>query len=198
MKTWHKIAIAVIVVVGIAVCVKSCVDKKEPDLTMAYIGKQFVNRDVYEENVKDLYGACKDITGDGEISIDIMEISYNDELSHADKSNANQKMTNAIGNGAARVYFIEKEYVEKNLEVGVFEDLTDFDVSGGKAVRDSSGKVVAIGVEGNKKVRALGIEPTDELYVAIRKITEMDEFWVKDVKTQNESARNVVKYILED
>ncbi len=198
MKTWHKIAIAIIVIVGVIVCVKSCMDRKSPDLTIAYIGEDFVNRESYDENVTKLYPFCSDITGDGGISIDIMEISYNDELSHSDKSNSNQKMTNAVGNGAARLYFIEEEYVTKNLDVDVFYDMTNLYDGKRNVITNSSGQIVAISVKGSKKVAELGIEPKENLYIAIRKITEMDDFWVDSVKEQNASAINIAKYILDN
>ncbi|MBQ7876206.1 MAG: hypothetical protein IJ316_02850 [Clostridia bacterium] len=196
MKTWHKIAIAIIVIVGVVVCVKSCVDRKSPDLTIAYIGKDFVNRESYDKNVTKLYNLCSDITGDGDISIDIMEISYSDELSHSDKSNSNQKMTNAVGNGAARLYFIEEEYVTKNLDVDVFCDLTELYDGKRSVIKNSSGQIVAISVKGSKKVAELGIEPKENLYIAIRKITEMDNFWNNSVQEQNTSATNIAEYIL--
>ncbi len=198
MKTWHKIALAIIAIVGVMLCVKSCVDKKQPDLTMAYIGNGFVNLEKYEESVGELYDYCTDVNNDGETVVDIMEISYNKELSQADKSNSSQKMANAVGNGAARLYFIEEEYVKKNLDVGVFEDLTDFATDGDTVIKDSDGRVVAIGVFGNEKVAKIGIEPEKNLYLAIREITEMDNVWRDNVQGENAAARNVAKYILED
>ncbi len=196
MKTWHKIAIAIIVIVGIVICIKSCVDRKQPDLTIAYIGEDFVNRESYDKNISKLYELCSDITGDGSISIDIMEISYNDELSHSDKSNSNQKMTNAVGNGAARLYFIEEEYVTKNLEVDVFYDMTELYDGKRSVIKNPSGQIVAISVKGSKKVAELGIEPKENLYISIRKITEMDTFWINNVEEQNASAINIAKHIL--
>lgn len=196
MKTWHKIALAIIVIVGVIVCIKSCMDRKSPDLTIAYIGEDFISREAYDENVTKLSHLCSDITGDGSISIDIMEISYNDELSHSDKSNSNQKMTNAIGNGAARLYFIEEEYVTKNLDVDVFYDLTKLYDGKRSVIKNSSGQIVAIGVKGSKKVAELGIEPKEDLYIAVRKITEMDNFWNNSVQEQTNSAIRIAEYIL--
>lgn len=198
MKTWQKIALVIIAVVGVALCIKSCVDKKQPDLTMAYIGNGFVNLEKYEESVGELYDYCTDVNNDGEVVIDIMEISYNKELSQADKSNSSQKMTNAVGNGAARLYLIEEEYVKKNLDVGVFADLSDIAGDYDSVITNSSGEVVAIGVFGNEKVARLGIEPEKNLYLAVRKITEMDNVWRENVQEESAAAMNVAGYILED
>lgn len=198
MKTWHKWALSIIVIVGVAVCIKSCADRKKPDLTIAYIGNDFVNRDMFEKNVGKISPLCADITSDGEISIDVTEISYSDTLSHADRSNSNQKMTNAIGNGSARLYFIEEEYVKKNMDIGVFADLSELCKDECKTIENSNGEVVAISVFGKGKVSELGMKPTKTMYVAVRKITEMDSFWVDNAPEQNKSAMKVAEYVLAD
>lgn len=197
MKTWHKVALAIIVIVGTVICIKSCIDKKAPDLTIAYIGDDFVNREIYDKNVAKLYPMCKDITGDGEINIDIMEISFSDQLNSSDKANSKQKLMNALGNGAARLYFIEEKYVnKKNLDVGVFDDLTEVYDGKKNVIKNSAGEIVAISIKGSKKVAALGIEPKEGLYIAVRKISDMDEFWVNNPEAQNKAAMEIVKYII--
>ena len=73
MKTWHKAALIIIVIVGVLISVKSCVDRKNPDITMAYIGDGFLDREAFEEN-KDivLNSVASDINGDGEFNADMM------------------------------------------------------------------------------------------------------------------------------
>lgn len=192
MKTWHKIAICVILVVGVLVAVKSCVDRTPPDITLAYIGDGFINRAAFEENADSLYSLCSDITADGEISIDMMEISFHEELSAADRQNSTQKMTHALGAGAARVYFIEESYVINNASKGVFADISHL----GDGFKNASGDVVAISIKGNKKAEMLGIDTTGDIYLAVRIVSEMDRYTDKHIEEKHALAMNIAEYIL--
>lgn len=192
MKTWHKIALTVAVVAGLIICVKSCVDKEEVDLNVAYIGDGFVQRELFDQNKSMLESVCNDITGDGEAWVDIMEISFNEELSQADKSNSAGKMTNAVGAGAARVYFIEKPYVVQNASAGVFADISAL----GDGFKNSEKQTVAISIKGNEKVKKLGIDTDKDIYLAVRIVSEMDSLTDKSIEKKHESAMNVAKYIL--
>lgn len=192
MKKWHKVALAVIVIIGILIAVKSCVDKKNPDITFAYIGDGFVNREAFEENVKSLDELVEDIDSDGEKNVDLMEISFNEELGAADRQNAMQKMANALGQGAARVYFIEEKYVINNAEAGVFADISDL----GEGYKNSDGETVAISIKDNKKVSLLGIDTDEDIYLAVRIVSEIDELTDKHIDEKHESAMNIARYIL--
>lgn len=191
MKKWHKIALIVIVVVGVLVSVKSCIDRKTPDITVAYIGSNFVDYNAFYENNRDMANACLDVNGDGEVVVELMEISFNDSLSQGDRENASKKLANAVGAGYARVYFIEKSYVINNASAGVFEDLSSL----GDGFKNSDGTVIAIDIDGNKKLEEMGIN-TDGLYLAVRVVSEMDAVTDKGIHEKHESALNIAKYIL--
>lgn len=194
MKTWHKWVLAIIVIVGIIVCIKSCMDRKTPDLTIAYIGEGFVDREAFDENKGLITPLCEDIDSDGEINIDVMEISFNEELTHADKSNAQSKMTNAIGAGAARLYFIEESYMMQNASTGFFADISSL----GGGYKNTDGQVVAISVKGNKKLDRMGIDTESDIYLAIRVVSEVDTITDKKIAEKDKSAWNVAEYILND
>ena len=191
MKTWHKIGLVVVVIIGVLMSVKSCVDKKTPDITVAYIGSNFVDYNAFEENSSEIKSVCRDVNGDGEVVIELMEISFNEELSQADKQNSSQKLANAVGAGNARVYFIEKSYVINNASAGIFADLSSL----GDGFKNSDGQVVAIDIEGNEKLEKMGID-TKGLYLAVRIVSQMDAVTDKNIDAKYESALNIAKYIL--
>lgn len=191
MKKWHKIALIVIVVVGVLVSVKSCIDKETPDVTVAYIGSNFVDYNAFYENNGDMENVCLDVNNDGEVVVELMEISFNNSLSQSDRENASKKLTNALGAGAARVYFIEEGYVINNASAGVFADLSAL----GDGLKNSLGEVVAINIQGNEKLEKMGID-TSNLYLAVRIVSEMDTVTDKNINAKHESAINIAKYIL--
>lgn len=194
MKTWHKWAFIIIVVVGILISVKSCVDKKTADITLAYIGESFVDRELFDKSVTDLSSVCTDVNSDGEVIIDIMEISFNDSLSEADKQNSESKLTNAIGAGVARVYFIEEKYLINNASSGVFANLSQL----GEGFKNASGETVAISIKGNEKVASLGIDTSKNIYLAVRIVSEIDAVMDKNIEKKHSMAMDIAEYILKD
>lgn len=194
MKTWHKIALVIIVIVGILISIKSCVDKKTSDITLAYIGESFVDRELFDKSVTDLSSVCTDVNSDGEVIIDIMEISFNDSLSEADKQNSESKLTNAIGAGVARVYFIEEKYLINNASSGFFADLSQL----GEGFKNASGETVAISIKGNEKVASLGIDTSKNIYLAVRIVSEIDAVMDKNIEKKHSMAMDIAEYILKD
>lgn len=192
MKTWHKRAIIIIVIIGIIVCVKSCIDKKDADITLAYIGEGFVDRVAFDENKDELLNVCTDVNSDGEKCVEIMEISFNQSLSPADKDNSDKKLANALGAGVARVYFIEEKYVMANASKGVFEPLDNL----GDGFKNSNGEVVAINITGNEKLAKMGIDTDKDLYLAVRVVSEMDIVLDKNIDKKHKMAMDIAEYIL--
>lgn len=192
MKTWHKIALCVIVVIGVLISVKSCVDKKDADLTLAYIGEGFVDYSAFENGRAALEALCEDVNSDGEVAVNLLEISFNEQLAQADRQNAYQKMTNAVGYGAARVYILEEQFVISNASSGVFADLAEL----GDGFKNADGETVAISVKGNEKVKKLGIDPDADLYLAVRIVSEIDAVTDKDINKKHACAMKVAEYIL--
>lgn len=193
MKTWHKAALIIIVIVGVLISVKSCVDRKPPDITMAYIGDGFLDREAFEEN-KDivLNSVASDINGDGEFNADMMEISFNESLTEADRQNSGRKLTNALGAGVARIYFIEGKYLMNNASSGVFEDISRF----GDGFKNASGEVVGIAITGNEVAESLGVDTKGDIYLAVRVVSEIDALTDKNIEKKHALAMDIAEYIL--
>lgn len=173
--------------------IKSCVDREEPDLTIAYVGYDFVNMTLFEENRGEVEEIIGDVDGDGKAVCEMVEISFNENLTSADLSNSKQKLTNAVGQGSARVYIMEKSFVENNKDNEVFADLSYLS---GDGITNSEGETVGIDVSGSEMLAMLGIENTEGLYLAVRKVSEMDSVWDKDIDETDAAARRAAEYIL--
>lgn len=193
MKTRYKVLLAIIAVVGLSVCVKSCIGRKEPDLTLAYVGYDFVNRELFEENKAELEEAVGDVDGNGEAVCEITEISFNENLTSADFSNSQKRMANAVGQGSARVYIMDKTFVEKNKDAEVFADISQMS---DKGIKNSAGEVVAVDVSGNEKLARLGIDNGEGMYLSVRKVSEMDYVWNKNTEETDAAAKRAAEYIL--
>lgn len=192
MKKYYKYIIGVILILGIIISFKSCIDKKDYDVTIAYIGNDFVNRELFEENINLITKECSDLTGDGEFNVELMEISFSEQLGYADKSNSTQKMTNAIGMGTARLYIIDKSHVLSNKDKGVFADVSHL----GEGIVNTNGETVAVSLKGNKILDKLGIDSTEELYLALRIVSEVDAVMDKGILKKDEAVRKMAEAIL--
>ncbi|MCD8048099.1 MAG: hypothetical protein LUG52_00560 [Clostridia bacterium] len=196
MKKWQKIALVIIVVLGVAVCVKSCVDKTDADLKIAYIGYDFIVSDTFDENADEISSLVGDINGDGEAIVDIIEISFNDSLSESDLENSRQKKTSALGSGTSRLYLIDKEFIdaEASSDYEIFADISSL----GEGITNSAGQTVAISLEDNEKVKLLGVRDTTDLCLALRVVSEMDTVLYKNIEEQNAAAKRVAEWILSE
>ena len=194
MKTWHKWALIIIVIVGVLVSIKSCMDKRDADIVMAYIGDGFVDRELFTNNVDILQSVCSDINNDGEVYVDMMEISFNESLSQADKQNSEGKLANAIGAGVARVYFMDEKYVVNNASSGVFCDLSHL----GEGFKNAEGETVAISIKGNEKAKLLGVDTDGDIYIAVRLVSEIDTLTDKNIQKKHTQAMEIAKFILND
>lgn len=194
MKTWYKWALIIIVIVGVLVSIKSCMDKKDADIIMAYIGDGFVDRELFTKNIDTLQAVCSDVNNDGEVYVDMMEISFNESLSQADKQNSEGKLANAIGAGVARVYFMDEKYVVNNASSGVFCDLSHL----GDGFKNAEGETVAISIKGNEKAKLLGIDTEGGIYLSVRLVSEIDTLTDKNIQKKHAQAMEIAKFILND
>ncbi len=192
MKKYYKYIIGAVVIIGLVICFKSCIDKKESDVVIAYIGNDFVNRELFEENISLITDECTDITGDGEFTVELMEISFNEALGYADKSNSDKKLANAIGMGTARLYIMDKNHVLSDKEDGVFADVSHL----GEGIRNSAGQTIAISLKGNANLKKIGIDSNEDLYLAIRIVSEVDKAMDKNIAKKDEAVRNMAEAIL--
>ena len=111
-------------------------------------------------------------------------------LAHA--KNDDETMTNAVGYGAARVYILEEQFVISNASSGVFANLAEF----GDGFKNADGETVAISVKGNERIKKLGIDPDEDVYLAVRIVSEIDMVTDKDIDKKNACAMKVAEYIL--
>lgn len=194
IKKHYKIIFAVIAAVGVLISVKSCIDRKKADLTIAYIGYDFIDKTVFASNSADLCANVGDIDGDGTARVAVMEISFSERLNDADFTNSQKKMASAVGSGAARVYLIDKAFAEKIKSSMVLAPLTEFADEG---IKDPDGNIVAVDISDNPRLKEMGVSDTEDMYLALRVVSEMDVATNKRIGEIDAAARRAVKWILE-
>ena len=191
------IILVIITVIGIIVAVRSCTEKVDADLTIAYIGDELFNSDVFYPAAPEIEAEIDDINGDGKRKIELVTITFNKNITFSQEQSNMAKMTMSMGQGQSRLYFMDKEYCERYADSEILMDISD--IAGGREVlTNEQGKVYAISMNGNNNLRRLGLIDTSEVYAAVRAITEMDYINFKNPgpEEMNEAAMDVLMYIL--
>ncbi len=195
------VILAVAALIGVIVAVRSCTDRVEPDLVISYIGENYFDSEAFYDNVSTLEAVIDDINGDGKKYIEISVIPFTSNVSAAQQQSNLAKNTLSVGQGQSRVYIIDKAYCQNIYEnQDVLADLSDFVREGDDVLTNENGVVCAISVEGNRLLEKLGLSDTEDVYIALRKITEMDYVNFKDPgpEEMTEVAEAVIKQIINE
>ncbi len=192
------ILLAIAVILGAAVAVKSCVERVKADITVSYIGESYFDSELFYENSSLLDEAVGDVNGDGKINTEIVVISIGTSLTSSQEQANLAKMSVSMGQGESRVYLMDKVYCQRYADEEILADLSDFraDSSVTDVLVNSSGKVYGISVEGNPLVEKLGLSDTKDVYLALRSVTEMDSVNFKNIEKIDEAAKNTAKLII--
>ncbi len=195
------IILAVAALLGVIVAVRSCTSRVKPDLIISYIGENYFSSEAFYDNVSVLEEVIDDINGDGKKYIEISVIPFTSNVTAAQQQSNLAKNTMSVGQGKSRVYIIDKAYAQniyKNQDV--LADLSDFVSEGDDVLTDENGVVYAISVEGNKLLEKLGLDDSEDVYIALRKITEMDHVNYKNPgpEEMTKVAEAVIKQIINE
>ncbi len=192
------IILAAALILGIAVAVKSCSSRKKPDLVVSYIGENYFSSEQFYENISVLADEIDDINDDGKKEIEFSNISFGSNLTASQEQNNLTKLTMSMGQGESRIYLMDKAYCMRYADNEILADLTDYAPDGAKVLTDNSGKIYGICVEGSQLVQSLGLDDTEEVYVSLRAITEMDYVNFKDPSPEeiDKTARTVLELLI--
>ncbi len=192
------VILIILTLIGVLVAVRSCTDKVEADLTIAYIGEGFFNSDVFYPASDEIEKAIDDINGDGERNIELVTITFNNNITASQEQSNMAKMTFAMGQGQSRLYLFDKNYCNYYADNEILADLSAF-AGDNEVLVNGEGKVYGISVTDNPVLKRLGLDG-GEVYASIRAITEMDYVNYKNPgpEEMNKAAEDVLLYILEN
>lgn len=194
-KKWF-ILLFFAVLLGVIVAAKSCASRVEADLVISYIGEGYFDSEAFYANVSPLEDALDDITGDGAKKAEAVSISFSSNLTAAQEQANLTKMSMSMGHGDSRVYFIEKNYCMRYAEQDILADLSEFDFGEAKTLSNSKGEIYAVSIRDNPFVKELGIDDTENLYIALRKVSEMDTVEFENIADIDRNARKAVELII--
>ena len=168
--TLITLLILVLVVAGF----KSCKDKQEIDLHMAYMSTNPISQqsiDAVEKSLKEAE-LLRDLDGDGAAIFYMDTIVHNFSADSDMDQYSAQKVQTVLYAGTHTVTLAHR-YALEDYD-GSFEDISDYAKDGDKIFESpEEGFVSGISVEGNEYLESLGIN-TEDLYVAMRRRTNAE------------------------
>lgn len=191
------VILVILTLLGVIVAVRSCTERVEADLTIAYIGEKLFNSDVYYPAAEEIEAEIDDINGDGKRKIELVTITFNNNLTSAQEQSNMAKMTMTMGQGQSRLYFMDKNYCEYYADDEILADLSAF-AEGNDVLINDQGKVYGVSVADNAVLKRLGMDDSEGVYAAVRAITEMDYVNYKNPgpEEMNKAAEDVLLYLL--
>ena len=191
------VLLALIIAAGVAVAVRSCAAREKPDLTLTYIGENYFSSDRFYDARRLIEDNIDDVNGDGKRIAEIAVISFGTNITGAQEQNNLTRLTMSIGGGESRVYIMDKAYAARFADSEALADVAGL-ASGGKVLTNESGKAYAVSVEGNPVLERLGLSDTEDVYIALRAVSEMDGINFENIDAIDASARKAFEYIIKN
>ena len=184
-----------VLIIGVIVAVRSCAGRKKPDMIITYIGENYFDSDRFYAESDRLSGGIDDVNGDGERIAELVTISFGTSLTQSQEQNNYTRLTMSIGGGESRVYIMDKAYAARFADSEFLADVSEY--AGEDALINDAGKVYGISVEGNGLLRSLGLDDTENVYIALRAVTELDSATNDNIARIDAGARKILQYIIE-
>ena len=92
---------------------------------------------------------------------------------------------------------MDKAYAARFADSEALADVAGL-ASGGKVLTNESGKAYAVSVEGNPVLERLGLSDTEDVYIALRAVSEMDGINFENIDAIDASARKAFEYIIKN
>lgn len=186
---WHMI-FAVIVVICVGFMLRNTFSTSKPDLTIGYSGVNYINVQNFNDRkveIEDLI--LKDANDDGRKLAELY--AYTMDL----EKDVEENFAEVVDSDSYDIYITTKNALESFEDKSKFTDVSIYftiDEKKNKTLEDSSGRVYAISLDGNKYITDLGFLDTTDLYLAVAEESEKSD----EISVYKKNARNVAGYIL--
>ncbi len=185
---WH-----ILFLVLIAICVgfifSNMTQKKEPDISICYIGKNYINVQTFNDNKKTIELLLHDANGDGEKFSAIS--AYPVDL----ESDLHEVFEKIVGKDTQDIFISEKtaftKYEDKSVFVTASEyvDLSELPVD---TLKDDDGRVYAVSLDKSRFMERLGFaKDVTGLYIAA-----VNPKGGGELTKNRKNGRNIAGYIL--
>ena len=191
-KFWQFYKWHILFLVLIAICVgfilSNVTQKKEPDLSVCYIGKNYINVQTFNDNKSTLELLLHDANADGERNISISAFPVDLE------SDLHEVFEKMVEKDTYNIFIAEKTAFTKFEDKSLFvtaNEYVDLSKIPGDTLKDDEDRIYAVSLEGCAYLKRLGIFDATDLYIVAVNPAEGEE-----LTRNHKNGRNIAGYIL--
>ena len=184
---WHLFFL-VLIIICVGFVLSNVTHKKEPDLTIGYVGKNYINVQTFNDNKKTIELLLHDANGDSEKISSIGAYAVDLE------SDLHEVFEKLIDKDSFDLFIAEKTAFTKYADKSVFATATEYANLVEKpadTLKDDKGRVYAVSLEGIDFLKRMGIVDSTDLYIAAMNPKDGGE-----LTTNRKNGRNIAGYIL--
>lgn len=159
---WH-IIITVIVAACALFIYRGVATKKEPDLSMVFVSRTYMNTQYFEDYKSEIELLLKDVNHDSKRYAAIKAFSLKRD------SDAAAKLEECISSGMYDAYIADKQAFEAIKDKSVFENAASYIPADEERdhLEDEDGRLYAVSLKDNSLAKRLGIIENENLYIAV-------------------------------
>lgn len=184
---WHTI-IGGLLIVFLLITLVECVQKKNPDLTAAYAGYEYISTDEFQNDLSSIVG---DVNGDGIEYVFCDNITIPLEVKTEQDLMMNQKLMLLFVDGETRLFIMDRDFIEvyadgfENLEGILPEDKL-------KGAFESGGNKIAVSTLNCPMLEKYGLSK-ENLYMGIISMNENNLKYLKNYQTSVKLIQELAK-----
>ncbi len=204
---WHTI-VGIFIAIVLIISLKDCSNRVDPDLSIVYIGENYIKDEVAEQLKDYLSEHIKDINANDKVEIVFLPLVVPEKPVSEQDFVIHQRIMLEYAAGDSLIYFIDKNNLNKAITQGAFQSLDELiekeisyinetSLVKLKLEEETEEHTYAISLENNEFMRDIGF-PTKDLYMAQRTIREKekkDEKKIAEYENANITIREIIKYV---
>ncbi len=189
---WHLLFLLLIIICFIF-AFTNMTSSTEPDITIGYIGTNYVNVQTFNDNKGDIEKVLADANDDDKTIAQMH--TYTVDL----QSDLDETFVDMVDSGDYDIYISNKEafktFEDKSQFVTANEYISDIESDKYETIKDKSGRIYAVSLKDNDYAKRLGIMDTTDVYIAV---AVNDPDGGEKISASRKNGKNIALFIIKE
>ena len=189
---WHLLFLLLIIICFIF-AFTNMTSSTEPDITIGYIGTNYVNVQTFNDNKSDIEKVLADANDDDKTIAQMN--AYTVDL----QSDLDETFVDMVDSGDYDIYISNKEafktFEDKSQFVTANEYISDIESDKYETIKDKSGRIYAVSLKDNDYAKRLGIMDTTDVYIAV---AVSDPEGGEKISASRKNGKNIALFIIKE
>lgn len=189
---WHLLFLLLIIICFVF-AFTNMTSSTEPDITIGYIGTNYVNVQTFNDNKSDIEMVLADANDDDKTIAQMH--AYTVDL----QSDLDETFVDIVDSGDYDIYISNKEafktFEDKSQFVTANEYISDIESDKYETIKDKSGRIYAVSLKDNDYAKRLGIMDTTDVYIAV---AASDPDGGEKISASRKNGKNIALFIIKE